>query len=41
LVTGPNVTAGPDATMYGHLGMLNAIEDWFGVPELHPPVPGL
>jgi hypothetical protein len=40
LVTGPNVTAGSDATMYGHLGMLNAIEDWFGIPQLHPPVPG-
>ena len=41
LVTGPNVVPGQDATMYGHLGMLNAIEDWFGLSELHPPAPGL
>jgi phosphatidylinositol-3-phosphatase len=41
LVTGPNVTPGQNATMYGHLGMLNAIEDWFGVPRLHPAVPSI
>jgi phosphatidylinositol-3-phosphatase len=41
LVTGPNVTPGSDATMYGHLGMLNAIEDWFGIAKLHPAVPSV
>jgi len=41
LVIGPNVTPGSDATMYGHLGMLNAIEDWWGLPRLHPTVPSI
>jgi hypothetical protein len=40
LVTGPNVAPGTqDATMYGHLGLLNAIEVWFGLTQLHPTVP--
>jgi phosphatidylinositol-3-phosphatase len=40
LVTGPNVAPGTqDATMYGHLGLLNAMEDWFSLPQLHPTVP--
>jgi phosphatidylinositol-3-phosphatase len=41
LVSGPNVTPGQDATTYGHLGLLNAIEDWFGLTKLHPAVPPL
>jgi phosphatidylinositol-3-phosphatase len=40
LVTGPNVAPGTqDATMYGHLGLLNAMEDWFSLPRLNPNVP--
>jgi phosphatidylinositol-3-phosphatase len=39
LVTGPNVTPGQDPTMFGHLGLLNAMEDWFGLPRLNPTVP--
>lgn len=39
LVTGPNVTPGQDATMYGHLGLLNAMQDWLGLDRLHPTVP--
>lgn len=39
LVTGPNVTPGQDDTMYGHLGLLNAMEDWFQLEQLHPTVP--
>jgi hypothetical protein len=38
LVTGPNVAPGQDARVYGHEGLLNAIEGWFGVPKLHPAV---
>jgi hypothetical protein len=38
LETGPNVTSGQDATMYGHLSLLNAIETWFGLPKLRPPL---
>ena len=41
LVTGPNITPGQNAKTYGHLGLLNAIEGWFGVPKLHPGVPPL
>ena len=41
LVTGPTVTPGQDAKAYGHLGLLDAIEGWFGVPKLHPAVPPL
>jgi phosphatidylinositol-3-phosphatase len=41
LVTGPNITPGQDAKTYGHLGLLNAIEGWFGIPKLHPGVPPL
>lgn len=39
LVTGPNVTPGLNNTMFGHLGLLNAMEDWLGLPRLHPTVP--
>jgi phosphatidylinositol-3-phosphatase len=38
LVKGPNIAQSQDATMYGHLGLLNAIEDWFGLTQLHPTV---
>lgn len=38
LETGPNVTPGQDATMYGHLSLLNAVENWFGVAKLRPPI---
>jgi phosphatidylinositol-3-phosphatase len=41
LVTGPNVAPGQDDTMFGHLGLLNAFERWFGVRPLHPKVPPL
>jgi phosphatidylinositol-3-phosphatase len=42
LVTGPNVTPGTqNSTMFGHLGLLNAMEDWFGLPQLHPTLPPL
>jgi phosphatidylinositol-3-phosphatase len=41
LVTGPGVTPGSDGAMYGHLGLLNAIQNWFGVPTLTPTVPPL
>jgi hypothetical protein len=41
LVTGPNVTPGSDATDFGNIGLLNAIETWFGVPPLTPAVPPL
>jgi len=39
LVMGPNITPGHDARTYGHLGLLNAIEGWFGIPKLHPAIP--
>lgn len=41
LVTGPNVTPGSDATTYGNVGLLNAMQIWFGVPTLSPTVPPL
>ena len=41
LVNGPNVSPGQNATTYGHLGLLNAIEAWFGIPKLRPAVPAL
>ena len=41
LVTGPNVSPGQDATMFGHVGLLNAFEQWFGLRPLHPKVPSL
>jgi phosphatidylinositol-3-phosphatase len=41
LVTGPDVTPGSDATTYGNIGLLNAIQVWFGVPRLRPTVPPL
>jgi hypothetical protein len=41
LVTGPNVSPGEDATMFGHVGLLNAFERWFGLRPLHPKVPSL
>ncbi len=36
LATGPNVIPGVDATPTGHVGLLNAIEAWFGLPALAP-----
>jgi phosphatidylinositol-3-phosphatase len=41
LVTGPGVRPGSDATTYGNIGLLNAIQVWFGVPRLRPTVPPL
>ncbi len=38
LVKGPNIAPSQDPTMYGHIGLLNAIEVWFNLQPLHPTV---
>src|SRR5204862_6883938 len=42
LEVGPNACTGcTEPGAYDHYGLLNAIEDWFGLPHLGQPAPGL